>query len=1339
MEHQSGAALYQEHLNTAMEHLRSDWSAEDLRAALRPDVLANAQLLERSLRNGEGDIRGWLVLGWVYFYRLRAQGSPASRDDWIAAATAFAPCFIAEVEPLPEILLPTIVDFAANRAVALLREVDLSTVREVVRLWRRIVAATAPDDSQRARRLSQLSVALQQQFDLFGVPSDREAAFAFAEDALRSTPADQSPPAEILYNVGSLLWSRYGLSLEPGDLDQALDYMQRAVSAGLPDLPHTGEALITLAVAHLARYRLGTDPADLDRSIAALERAVEACPAAGAGRRDALGLLSHSQLVRFKTAGVRADLTASMVTVRQAVDEAVRSRTLTPALPSKLGEALLVAFGCYGNPKDLDEAIDRYRQSVRLADPEDPARAVYLAGLGVAHRTRFDQFGNPEDLDQAIVHGRSAVEAAAADTDLLRGSLGSLGHALQSRFEADGAQQDIDDAVDILGRALTITPIGLADRPDALSNYGGALHARFRLNAGPADLEGAIEVLQEAVEVAPARHVDRATYLSNLCIALSSRFRSAGAITDLEAAVAFGEQAVEVTPKGHPGRPGYLSNVALALGDRFRRSGALADLDAAISYGAEAVAATSQDNPDRAMYLSNLGGTLQTRFWRTGAESDLDAAIEANAEALRLTPPDRPDQGLLLSSYAMSLAARYERTGDARDVDHAVKLLRRAVDITPAGHPERGGFISNLGAALRSRFTVTRSRRDLEAAVETGRQAVAACREEQPHLTAALANLGVSREAMFVETGRGREEAVGAFEAASKFTSGAPSTRIRAARSAAALLAGSDPARGAELLADAVELLPTVAERWLRRNDKQRELGGVSGLAGDAAALMLSGPGSEPLARATVERALIVLESGRTVLLGQALESRTDLMDLRAVHPHLAERFTGLTDLLDSDLSAPVREAVQAPARTGAIQTAQQLGRHRAALDLAELIDRIRSLHGFTDFLRQPTAEDLIGEARPGPVVVFNVSRYGSDALAVREDGVSRIQLGELDVKSLATRIRAFDAALSTAGDPRAARAARIQAQRDVSAVLEWLWDVVAEPVLSALGLDVPPSPDAPMPRVWWIPGGVLGLLPLHAAGYHRDAPVGQGGRTVLDRVISSYAPSIRSLRHARRTAGGVPPADRRSLIVAMPVTPDLPNGAPLHQAVSEAARVGDLLPSPQTFIATEPSDGPAGAGFLTKEKILVALEQSAFVHFACHGITDRTDPAQSRLLLSDHRSDPLTVASLARISLGAADLAYLSACSTAASVNTVLADEAIHLTSAFQLAGFRHVIGTLWEIDDTVAAIAAEHFYDVLGEGPYGLDTTRSAEALHRTVRVLREKYRATPSLWAAYVHTGA
>ncbi|MEW2623781.1 CHAT domain-containing tetratricopeptide repeat protein [Streptomyces sp. NPDC048106] len=1316
-----------------MNHLRSARSS-DPGAALRPEILVNAQRLEQSLRKGEGGIEGWLVLGWVHFYRFKAQELGTSRDDFLAAVAAFARCFIADVEPLPGDLFPAIVDGAAINATHLLSAVDRYTVRAVSRLWHRIVAATAPDDSMRAVRLSHLSTALQRQFDLLGDSADQEAAIAFAEDAVRSTPADHSPPAGLLYNAGSCLWNRYTLSQELTDLDQALDYMQRAVAAGLPNSPLLGEALSTFAVALQERFQRRSELFDLDEAIAVLERAAEAVPAGDGQRCAALALLSGALLTRFRSAGAPADLNASLGAARQAVDQAA---TITPALSSALGEALLIAFGCNGDLKDLDEAVERHRQAVQLAQPQDPVLSGCLSNLGVAHRIRFEQSGEAEDLDQAIALGRRAVDAAPADSLLLRGALGSLGHAMQTRFEAGGAVQDIDDAVDALGRALAATPIGHPERPEALSNYGGALQARFRLTAMATDLESAIEALREAVELAPTRHVERATYLSNLSIALSARFRFAGAIADLEAAIAFSEQAVKATPEGHPGKPGYLSNLALARGDRFRRSGALADLDAAISYGEQAVAATPQNHPDRAMYLSNLGGALQARFWRTGAEADVNAAVQANTQATRLTLADRSDRGLLLSNHALSLAARYGLTGNVRDLDDAIERLRQAVDVTPAGHPERAGFISNLGGALRSRFTATRNLRDLESAIETGWQAVAASQADQPSLTAVLANLGVSLNARFVATGHGREEAVGVFEAALKLTSGAPATRIRAARAATALLADSDPARGAELLADAVELLPMVTERWLRRSDQQHELGELSGLAGDAAALVLGCSGSEPPESSAVERALILLESGRAILLGQALETRTDLTDLRLSHPRIADRFTALTDVLDTDLALPIEAG--APKRTSTLDTTQQLGRHRAALDLAELISQVRSLDGFADFLRQPTADDLIKEAQLGPVVLFNVSGYGSDAIAVTGNGVSRIHLEGLDAESLAERINAFYTALATAADPQALRTERVQAQRDVSAILEWLWDVVAEPVLVRLGLDSPPSPDAPMPRVWWIPGGILGLLPLHAAGYHRDPEGQQDGRTVLDRVISSYAPSMGALRHARRIVRGVPPADRRSVIVAMPITPDLPNGAPLVKAAAEADLVSRRLPSPQTFIATAHPDARASAENPTKKKVLTALEQSVIVHFACHGITDRTDPSRSRLLLSDHRSDPLTVASLARINLDSADLAYLSACSTAANTNTDIMDEGIQLTSAFQLAGFRHVIGTLWEIDDAVAEQAAASFYDLLSNESGGLETTRSAEALHQMVLKLRDQYRAAPSLWAAYVHTGA
>lgn len=68
-----------------------------------------------------------------------------------------------------------------------------------------------------------------------------------------------------------------------------------------------------------------------------------------------------------------------------------------------------------------------------------------------------------------------------------------------------------------------------------------------------------------------------------------------------------------------------------------------------------------------------------------------------------------------------------------------------------------------------------------------------------------------------------------------------------------------------------------------------------------------------------------------------------------------------------------------------------------------------------------------------------------------------------------------------------------------------------------------------------------------------------------------------------------------------------------------------------------------------------------------------------SRLLLEDWKTNPLTVGGLRDYDLqeNPPFLGYLSACSTGANKVDRLADEGIHFVSAFQLAGFRHIIGT--------------------------------------------------------------
>jgi CHAT domain-containing protein len=158
-----------------------------------------------------------------------------------------------------------------------------------------------------------------------------------------------------------------------------------------------------------------------------------------------------------------------------------------------------------------------------------------------------------------------------------------------------------------------------------------------------------------------------------------------------------------------------------------------------------------------------------------------------------------------------------------------------------------------------------------------------------------------------------------------------------------------------------------------------------------------------------------------------------------------------------------------------------------------------------------------------------------------------------------------------------------------------------------------------------------------------------------------------------------------------------------------------------------------------TRENVLRHLPACTVAHFACHADSDAADPSRSLLLLSDYKTAPLTVAALAPVDHERLELTYLSACSTALTSAADLADEAIHLTSAFLLAGSRHVVGTLWPANDFIALRVTTKFYAGLHDDDGVIDTSRAAAALHHAIRATRSQRRQNPSLWAPYLHAGA
>jgi hypothetical protein len=643
--------------------------------------------------------------------------------------------------------------------------------------------------------------------------------------------------------------------------------------------------------------------------------------------------------------------------------------------------------------------------------------------------------------------------------------------------------------------------------------------------------------------------------------------------------------------------------------------------------------------------------------------------------------------------------------------------------------------------ALRARFEHTESQSDLDAAIDSFRVAAAAIRAARPDLVGScLFNLGIALHRRFEVKGFQTDwnEALSALTQAASLRLAEPSIRIWAARDAATLTAETDPSQAAGLLDLAVRLLPEVAPRQLQRTDQQHALGGFAGLASDAAALVLAGAGADASADDRAVRALALLEKGRAVLLSQALDTRSDLSDLRQRNPILAGRFAQLRELLDQVPGSTTNEAPFSNwAHASDHQDEPGNDRYRLAEEFTTVIEQIRALDGFASFGRPPTVSDLLQDGVPGPVVAFNISTYRSDALLLTSNRVASIALPGLRYDNVLQQINSFRDALGAVADPQATLSAQQDAQEKISRILEWLWDNAAGPVLETLGYHRSP-PDGTWPRVWWMPGGLLGLLPIHAAGHH-NPPEGDSRRAVMDCVISSYTPTIRALRYARQHIPVGATADR-SLIVAMPITPGL-SGGDLPSVHAEIDRVGALLPDPLILAESAVTGEPvsSSSGLPTRANVFAHLPGCSIAHFACHGATDPSDPSQSLLLLHDHDRNPLTVASLAPVNLAHAQLAYLSACDTAYAPATTLLDEAIHLTTAFQLAGFPHVIGTLWQIGDRPTVRMAESFYGALLGNDGKRDLSQAALALHHAVHALRDRYPKVPSVWAAYLHAGS
>lgn len=967
---------------------------------------------------------------------------------------------------------------------------------------------------------------------------------------------------------------------------------------------------------------------------------------------DLLTDLADALHERFLRAGIETDLASAYDLAQRAVASAPQDGETSWRALLTLAVILLSryesGYGDGAGTQFLDEALDLARRALTLLWPgDDTGRASILARLAQILRTRFTVVGDLADLKEAIDALRQAIAAVPPDHVDMGQLLYNLGSALLTRFGAMGRIEDADEAVSALRRSAAATSPVLY-RAAALANLSTALRVRFDLAGDPADLDEAIACAREALAVLAADHPSRRSVLSALGSALLARFTLTQDAASLAEAIAALQDAADVTPDGHSAGSLVLANLANALHTRFKYSGDRADLDAAASLAFRAAEASPPESPGWAACLASAAGVLFSRYQLSGETGDVDQAIELATSAVAALPPVSPDRPSVLLSLAQMLRAKTAAAPGQGDLVKAMAVAKEALDSIAVRMPLWAQAASLLADLLRQHAADTRNAEDTRQALTLWQRAAGAeTAPVQVRLDAAIhaAALAVSLEAW---------------------------------------PAALDGYRRA------LELLQLGSWRHATAGERARALAGYGPLGEDAAAcaLQLEQP----------EAALELLELARGLFWGYVLDTRTDLAELRAVAPSLADRLEAIRGQLDGPDPAPA----EPPGGTSPESPRMAPDRQALAGEWDELLATVRTIPGFESFLGAPSRDDYRAVAAEGPVVVLNASQIRCDALILTRFGTAVVPL-PADYKTIVRMANSYATVWSDL--PRAPA-------RTIREVTRWLWTAIVAPVLDRLGLSTDTAESAP--RLWWCPTGPLTELPLHAAGDYSREPVTDGA---LYRVSSSYTPTLRALRQARRaavsTAGG---ADPGMLVVADPQG-DLPGGR------AELDFLRNLVREPLMVLT---------GGAATKSTVMAELTQRSAVHFACHGTRD-SDPARSGLLMGD--GSLLTVADLAASRFPHGTFAYLSTDSGAAASNL---PDVVTMATAFHFGGFVHVIAALSSVTDQAAFKVSREFYQAVVDVNGVIRPERSAEALRRALLNLRAGSLADFFLSLQFVHIG-
>jgi CHAT domain-containing protein/Tfp pilus assembly protein PilF len=705
---------------------------------------------------------------------------------------------------------------------------------------------------------------------------------------------------------------------------------------------------------------------------------------------------------------------------------------------------------------------------------------------------------------------------------------------------------------------------------------------------------------------------------------------------------------------------------------------------------------------ERSGFRSAAAATLQSLGMLARNRGDLDGAMDHYRRALALAEAEDPNDPVTGVSAASALASILNSLGLVAlargDLHEAEAFHRRSLAVSSRNNPEGSAVATSMHNLAR----VAEARGDGRAGEELYRQSLAMKRRlglANRSLSATLFRLGEA------SARRGDLRSAQAFhaEALAVRSKIGPGTALEA-ESLNALCRLSrrkgDRAGAVRYCLAALESLELHRGRQ-RRSDAGEALSATyASFYRDAIDLLL--------AAGRRDEALHVLERSRARAL-LALIAQRDLVFASDLDPALQKEQKRLDALYDQALDALEAQGSRRERDAGREEAVRarlrelRASREQVAIRIRQASPRLAALQdpqpldarGVRDALDQGTA--LVSFSVGAEHTSVFVSRASADAGAPPLS-VYTVPLGE---DALRTRVLAFRGLIERGREAGPVDPAVVTQG-------EKLYRDLLGPAEKAL---------AGSRRLLLSPDGPLHALPF-AALVRRPQPLGYLAEWRPLHVVVS-ATVYAEVRKSRIAAAGP----------ALVAFGDPRPARPLKPLDASATEVNDIA---AVF-------GPQASTYLREaatESRAKAVGAARYVHFACHGLLDPRSPLDSALALSPTAAgdngllQAWEVFDSVRLR---ADLVTLSACETGLG-KEMGGEGMIGLTRAFQYAGARSVVASLWAISDRSTATLMRRFYERLQAGASKDEALQSAQ-----VALLRgDAATAHPFHWAAFQVNG-